>query len=63
MAQYNRNDIVSFMQVEVNNVASATELAENTAYGFDHPEWLDDETHIVWDLAVDIFDSRGTHHD
>ena len=31
-----------------------TQLAEAAAITFDHPEWLDDETHWVWDLAVDI---------
>lgn len=34
---------------------SATTLAEDTAInGFNKPEWLDDETHIVWEVAVDI---------
>jgi len=31
-----------------------TALAESAALIFDHPEWLDDETHWVWDLAVDL---------
>ena len=33
---------------------NCTRLAENAAWEFDHDEWLDDETHWVWDLAVDI---------
>lgn len=34
-----------------------TRLVENAAWHFDHDEWLDDETHWVWDLAVEIADS------
>ncbi len=30
-----------------------TELAENTAHALDHDEWLDEETHWIWDLAVE----------
>ena len=32
----------------------ATTLAVEAAVGLDHPEWLDDEQHFVWDLAVDM---------
>lgn len=28
-----------------------TRLAEEAAHALGHDEWLDDETHIVWDLA------------
>lgn len=35
---------------EVNCTALAEDAAIN---GFDHPEWLDDATHEVWDAAVD----------
>jgi len=30
-----------------------TRLAENAAWHFDHDEWLDDETHWVWDVALE----------
>ena len=33
---------------------SATQLAEDTAEYFDAFDWLDDHTHIVWDVAVDV---------
>ncbi len=33
-----------------------TMLAETAALDCDHPEWLDDETHVVWDLAIDVAD-------
>jgi len=33
---------------------NATLLAENAAHAFDHDEWLDDETHYVWELALEI---------
>ncbi len=52
--QYKRR-IQAFMLAERAEVESATMLAENAAHAFDHDEWLDDETHIVWDLANDIF--------
>ena len=32
----------------------ATTLAVEAAVGLDHPEWLDDDQHFVWDLAVDM---------
>jgi len=33
---------------------NATEMAEMTAYDLGHSEWLDDETHVVWDAALDV---------
>ena len=32
---------------------SATKLAEDCAIALEHPEWLDGDLHIVWDLAVE----------
>lgn len=31
---------------------SLTQLAENTAHELGHDEWLDDETHWVWEEAI-----------
>jgi hypothetical protein len=31
-----------------------TQLAEYVAHDLNHSEWLDDETHWIWDLAVDL---------
>ena len=31
---------------------NATGLAEAAAWAFDHDEWLDDETHEVWEIAA-----------
>jgi len=42
------------------NLLTATHLAEDAAYEFDYPEWLDDETHIVWDLAVKVLNNLGS---
>ena len=39
---------------------NATLLAEHTAYEYNHPEWLDDDTHMVWDAAVDAIDSLAS---
>lgn len=35
---------------------SATALAEEAAERLGHPEWLDDETHFVWEVAAEIAD-------
>jgi hypothetical protein len=34
--------------------ATATTLAESAANTLGHDEWLDDETHWIWDLALEI---------
>lgn len=31
---------------------NCTHLAENTAWALNRDEWLDDETHWIWDMAV-----------
>jgi biotin carboxylase len=52
---YMRNELkdpasdVWFQGYEVN----CTRLAENAAWHFDCDHWLDDETHLVWDLAIE----------
>ncbi len=33
---------------------NCTTLAEATAHHFDHDEWLDDENHFVWELALEV---------
>lgn len=40
-------DVVDPISGEVN----MTRLAENTAWEMGHDEWLDDESHWIWDLA------------
>lgn len=32
----------------------ATRVAENIAWESDHDEWLDDDTHEVWDVALKV---------
>ena len=32
----------------------ATGLAENTAHALNHDEWLDEQTHPLWDIAADV---------
>lgn len=39
-------------------LADLTTMAEEAAFDLDHPEWLDDETHIVWDLAIKVAEKR-----
>lgn len=36
-----------------------TQLAEAAADAFEAWEWLDDETHEVWDLAIEAFEYAG----
>jgi hypothetical protein len=33
-----------------------THLAESCANDLDHSEWLDDETHIIWDVASEFYE-------
>jgi hypothetical protein len=33
---------------------NTTLLAENAAHAFDHDEWLDDETHYIWEVAFEV---------
>lgn len=60
-----KNNVRKFMFKELRDYSNSelwdelgdvncTRLAEEAALVFDHLEWLDDETHWVWDLAVDI---------
>lgn len=47
-----RRMVIAAMLLVVDEVQSATELAEYTAEAFNHSEWLDDETHWIWDEAL-----------
>ncbi len=52
-------EIKNFMRKDVENVISngqvdVTLLAENAAHFFNHDEWLDEENHIVWEIAWEI---------
>ena len=40
-------------------LADCTRLAETTAHDLGHHEWLDDECHEVWDIAVDTSNEMG----
>jgi len=42
--------------------ANATQLAENVAHEMDHDEWLDDETHWIWDVAMDAATQWNKKH-
>jgi hypothetical protein len=41
-----------------NPYATATHLAEEAAINLDHDEWLDIETHWIWDLALEEWDQH-----
>ncbi len=59
-----RNKVRHFMFLELQDLnhpdlwddgaVNCTRLAENAAHEFNHDEWLDDDSHWVWDLASDI---------
>ena len=36
---------------------SGTGLAERLAHDFSHDEWLDDETHWIWEVAAEALDA------
>ena len=39
--------------------STATGLAEFTADALGYADWLDDEGHWIWDLAVEVFEWAG----
>lgn len=43
--------------LNLHDVNNATQLAEATAEFINHPEYLDDETHIIWTLAHEVTQS------
>ena len=40
-------------------IADCTKLAEETAHALGHSEWLDDDQHIVWDIAIEVAEDLG----
>ena len=42
---------------------NCTKLAEEAALVFDRLDWLDDETHWVWELAVDVAAGEETRRE
>jgi len=51
-----QDSVQQWMEYHYDEYGTATELAENAAWEFDKDYWLDDETHWVWDLALEHFD-------
>ena len=52
-----RHYMAAMLQPHIDPVTgevNATTLAVEAAVGLDHPDWLDDNQHFVWDLAVDM---------
>ena len=45
---------------EITDEINATKLAEYVAMTLDHDEWLDDETHPLWDIAAYVAETRST---
>lgn len=41
---------------------NSTQLAEAAAAYFGHSEWLDEETHWVWDLALECAGRAAIRH-
>lgn len=37
-----------------------TKIAEGCAIALNHDEWLDDKTHWIWDLAIEVLDQSET---
>ena len=60
-----KNQVRNFMRYELEDRShidiwyqgyevNYTRLAENAAWHFNHDEWLDDECHWVWELAIQV---------
>ena len=45
--------VKNFMESEAANFETATELAEAAAYEADRLDWIADETHWIWEVALD----------
>lgn len=50
-----RQFILSHFTMDEIEYQNSTHLAEDVADLMEHNEWLDDETHVLWDVCVDIF--------
>ena len=48
-----KQQVKNFMANEANSYETATELAEAAAYEADRPDWISDETHWIWEVALD----------
>ena len=51
--------IRAWMRLHAREFRNSTDLAEACADALDHDEWLDDESHQVWDLAIKYLDNHG----
>jgi hypothetical protein len=49
-------DIRAWMRLHAEHYETSTELAEACAIALDHDEWLDNELHTIWDVAVELMD-------
>ena len=55
-AVLSRSAVRAWMKLNVGLSRTTTELAEQAVDFLDLPqEWLDDETHWIWDEAAEIF--------
>lgn len=57
--QYDVEESTAWLVDPTTNLANLTRLAEAAAERFDHDCWLDDETHWVWDLAIEAAEAEG----
>ena len=46
--------VLRWMRLYADEHDNATSLAEAAAHAVDHDEWLDDEQHWVWELAIRV---------
>ena len=55
---YNSSDFQEKLNNEIEPTELSKELAEETAIEMDHPEWLDDPDHEVFDTAYEILEDE-----
>ena len=46
---------ISLEMLQFDHPKNATELAETIAFLSDHPEWVQDPDHWIWDLCAERF--------
>ena len=49
-----RQAVTRWMKQHKNEFETATALAESAAITWQKPEWLDDDQHWIWDVAIDV---------
>jgi hypothetical protein len=61
VVRYMRQNVEDSVDNQTGEV-NATSLAEDAAHGLGQSDWLDDDTHPIFDIAVDVADEYERRH-